>query len=293
MTELHQQALDSLCRCCGNSVKKYRDVYECMEYKDEILNTFKVDVTSDDITACPRWFCHCCRLVLQRAMVANENRQVYTHTVKVYTMWRKHADENCTTCNRMEQSTKGGRPPKRKIGRPTQNGYRAATTHIQSIAPTSFWLQQSRILMSAVEPSLTCPLCLDVPDRPIELIPCNNYVCCECVCASLEASRGVSCPCCYEDHLCDLSTVRPIPPIVNEVLSNVVYKCMLCSQNVTLKNATLHLSSNCKTHSTACTSTDAILSAPITQPLTPRECQLTSKLVKRSLQNGAQGPDVR
>ena len=199
-------------------------------------------------------------------------------------MWEKHTNDNCTTCNLYEQSKKGGRPCRRKIGHPSINEYHTVTNHLQSIAPRSFWPQQSRALVSAIEPSIICPICLDIPDRPIELIPCNVHVCCECICAALEASRSISCPCCYDDHLSDFSTIRPVTPIINDVLKCTMHKCKLCHGNVILKNVIPHLSSNCKRFND--TSINSILSMPTTQPLTPIENRLTSHLVRRSVENG-------
>ena len=142
--------------------------------------------------------------------------------------------------------------------------------------------------MPAVDPSITCPICLDVPDQPVELIPCNSYVCSACLCSSLETSQKISCPCCYSDHLSDYSTIRPITPVISNLIGNTVYYCPSCNKYVTLKDIILHLNSSCKKPESCPLSISTILSVPLScsSPLTSIERRLTTQLVRWSVIDG-------
>lgn len=287
--ELHFEALSTLCRICAKSIKRHRVTYKCCEYTELIRTVFKVNALEDDASIHPHNFCHYCYLTIQHAIVAPG--QKYTHTVSVYT-WEPHTSD-CNTCNQVQQIKKGGRPQKRKRGRPKQDGgYRTIIKFIRSVTPPSYWPNEVRwspVLepRSASVSAITCPICLDIVDQPMELIPCNSHICSTCLCSALEASKEPSCPCCYTDHLSDSSTIRPVTPIVNNLIINTIFTCPSCNRYVTLENVIPHHNSACK-NIASCPplSISSILSTSNNHPLTQTECRLTTNLVRRSLKNG-------
>ena len=288
--ELHLEALTTLCRICAKSIKRHRVTYKCCDYTTLIRDVFKVDVSDDDARIHPCYFCHCCYLTIQHAIVAPGGQKVYTHTVSVYREWEPHTCvSDCTTCIQIQNVKKGGRPQKSKRGRPKQDGgYRTIVRHIRSITPPSYWPNQVRwspVESAASISNITCPICLDVLDQPMELIPCNRHICSTCLCSALEASKEPSCPCCYSDHLSDSSTIRPVTPIVNNLIINTIFTCPSCNKYVTLGNIISHHNSACKKFSFQCPlSISSIPSAPVPNPL--RQTQLTTDIVRQSLQNG-------
>lgn len=189
----------------------------------------------------------------------------------------------------MQKIIEGGRPSrKRSIGRPKKNGYRDVIYHVKSIAPLSYWPQsEARCGMSVVESCsrIVCPICLDTPDKVIELIPCNSHVCSECLCLSLEASQQMSCPCCYSNHISDSSTIRAVTPFVDSMIGSTLYNCQSCNENVTLVNILPHYNSSCRMMGfTHCSAISAVLSRANSSTLTDTERRLTTHLVRRSLQ---------
>ena len=210
------------------------------------------------------------------------------HTVDVYTLWETHKLVNCSICHHHEQVKKGGHPQKKQIGRlAKQMNYVALIRQTQSIAPQSFWPQLKLQYMKPNQQSSAIPLCsicLEVPDKPVELVPCNSVVCCTCLCTHLEITRGLSCLCCYDSHLTQFSTVRAVSSLVHDAIGNVNHQCPICNETVVLKNVLHHHETSCKSSGTL--SIEHILSSPITQPLSTTECQITQSLVKRGTADG-------
>ena len=92
--DFHLQQLVKLCRVCGKRLCKAKgraSVFQCTKFKEGLLMTFGVDVTSDDVQFCPTKFCNPCHAVLRRAVKANKEGIPYSHTINPRT-WTPHTD---------------------------------------------------------------------------------------------------------------------------------------------------------------------------------------------------------
>ena len=302
-----------MCRVCGRllltaAAKKNCHnayVYKCTEHRDRLLQVYYIDVNHDHSAIHPNYFCHSCYLAFYHA---DKVGPTYTPTVSLHT-WEEHQARDCNTCNLLQKAQKGGRPPKKKIvGRPTPHSYHSLVKRIDAVAPASFWpLEKHRYMnldQSNACNTIACCICLEVPDRPVELTTCNNFVCCYCVCRHLEVSKALSCSCCYDDHLHDFTTIRAIAPLVHDAIGNLIYLCPSCNKRVALKDILSHDTSAC-THTTDVNTlatlpesqitrlnVSNLLSAPVNEPLSTPERHLTTRLVKRSLNNGIMQLDV-
>ncbi len=111
-------------------------------------------------------------------------------------------------CTSVWTHSLGGRPKKQfKPGRPVRGSFQSAIQHIKLIASSTFCKQEA--VIPSVTPSqgcfdCTCPICLQIIDKPIELKTCKRLVCADCLCQWLQVSQTTSCPCCYTAHLNDL-----------------------------------------------------------------------------------------
>lgn len=94
--EFHLQQLLKHCRICGKRLSKAKcrtSVFDCSNFRDNLLMTFGVDVNLDDIQVCPLKFCKPCHAVMSRAVKAANEGTPYTHTVTPM-IWSTHTD-NC------------------------------------------------------------------------------------------------------------------------------------------------------------------------------------------------------
>ena len=110
--DVHQQALDVLCRICKGRNRKYpvskkRHGLDKRDHVQNIKDTYKIDITKDDRTVHPKYLCLSC--VADFSISRPSARPVQT--------WEPHSAINCLTCQWFINSAKGGRPKKpAKVG---------------------------------------------------------------------------------------------------------------------------------------------------------------------------------
>ena len=133
---------------------------------------------------------------------------------------------------------------------------------------------------------LRCPICCDTLHSPVELANCRAVVCAECCCSWLCHRDETRCPCCYEDHLQDFTTVRPACQLLLSLLGALCVICGECGGHVRQEDYSQHVDGGCTTHLDSPSHDNIVgevLNRPITIPLTSVELKLQSKLAKRSL----------
>ena len=101
----------------------------------------------------------------------------------------------------------------------------------------------------------------------------------QCCCTWLNLHHELLCPCCYGDHLRDITTVQVPCNLVLDALKCIPVICSKCKIEILLSVYATHLGSG----SAFVPVNSEILSHPVNQPLSPIESQLQTNLVKRSL----------
>ena len=202
--------------------------------------------------------------------------------------WADHTNDNCDVCRYITQLKRGGRPKKpKKTGRPPRVSTMSVQEHIRSIAPTSVIKNSVTYTQTSKYTSVvTCPVCCDVLDLPIELSTCGTTICAECCCSWVRISQSLKCPCCYSTHLGDFHTIPPASSLVRMVLEDLDIECEKCGQTLQAKTYDQHITNGCVGKST--TMIQGILQMPTDTPLTPLEQRLQCTLVKRSLNTSDQ-----
>ena len=226
MAEFHQEILGKHCRICGKALARFKVRYSCDHRRDELEGTFGVPVSGDSADVHPVSFCHSCYNVLARARKAKGDNRVYTPSVELFS-WSPHV-ANCAVCDHFQKAASGGRPRKKKIGRPSASSTRSVITHLHTIAPAPFFntvdvrsLTVQSTSSSVPISDLVCPMCSLIVDRPIQLTTCNKLVCLDCLCSSL-SEGGFGCPCCRDDHLEDQNTMVCPSPVVMKIIGDLL-----------------------------------------------------------------------
>ena len=156
----------------------------------------------------------------------------------------------CAVYVNMGKVKKWGRPRKCKLivrsGRHLEVSLRILVKHIELTAPPPFvpsTLHSPTIAGDVSQLSAECPLCLEVLNSPIDVVTCGAIVCSDCCCTWLNLHHELPCPCCYGDHLRDITTVQAPCSLVQDAL-----KCIpvICSKNkILLSDYATHLGSGC------------------------------------------------
>ncbi len=257
----HKAVLAKLCRVCGHLLTRPGKMprgYSCTDLADQLLRTFSVDVKQDTCSVNPGRFCHSCHKGVGRKEAANKEGKEFNSSTRVVD-WCEHND-NCRVC-----FVRGGRPKKKsKPGRPPSVSYTTITPsvsyttiidHLQNLEREST-LPSPVDLVTLYDQELSCRICLNKARCPIELTACQALVCASCCVEWLATSKSFACPCCYSDHLRDLSTVRLAGPILRMVLE---------------PNEEHH------------TFVASMLYSDVSKPLSPLEERILAALVKRSI----------
>ena len=232
----HAEVLEKLCRVCGKSLvtKTAKTKHLCSAHGESLNSVFAVDITHDSSTVHPRYFCNACKLVLHKTRLTE-----YKNRTVLFAGWCEHTDDGCSLCQHFEAVRKGGRPKKspHTTGRPRSDGTRYCIQHIRSIAPSAVVSHHTTPAICAAhqvvdQRELTCPTCLDLLQRPVELVECRTVVCSNCCCTWLQHNTNTNCPCCFSDHLRDFSTVRPASPLLLNLLASVCVVCTECGAHM-------------------------------------------------------------
>ena len=294
-TNTHNEALAKLCRVCGQLLSAAGRSTYCTKSSQSLLKSvFGIESEHDDPQVHPQRYCHHCRGVTYHT--GKKEGGLYKHHTEVF-RWSPHTDEGCQICGHVKQLAKGGRKKKtskRHIGRPPAeaSAMRVLFKHTQRVAPPQLCQKPVEYAREQSLPltQLTCPICTDVVDRPVELTSCSSIVCCECLCQWLSTTENTKCPCCYEDHLQDCDTIKQPTQFFLSILGQVEIVCKTCREKVKMEN---HANHCCGSHDQPGTSmsssgVEAILSRDLNTPLTPVEEQLQSSLARRSLSQSTQ-----
>ena len=98
--EFHLQQLVKHCRVCGKRLCKAKGratIFDCVHFKEDLLSTFGVDVSSDDNQVSPTKFCNPCYAIMKRTAKASEKGMPYTHTI-IPMIWTSHTPD-CSVIN--------------------------------------------------------------------------------------------------------------------------------------------------------------------------------------------------
>ena len=173
----HRDALERLCRVCGRLVvtKAMKVKHLCADFKEQLLEVFKIDTVSDSPDIHPQFFCHSCKIVLLKA--SNAVKQ-YQHRTVVFEGWCNHVESSCRVCEHYCSFQQKGRPKKvkRTAGRPPAISPRYCVEHVRDVAPpllaplTNVDICQHHNQVAPTE--LTCVICCGILSRPVEIVLC-------------------------------------------------------------------------------------------------------------------------
>ena len=227
----HSGILERLCRVCGRLLvtKSVKSKYLCKDFCDQLHTVFEIEAKSDHPCIHPTHFCHACKVVVQKY-----TKHSYQHRTSIFKEWCTHQEGSCCVCQHYSTFHTGGRPKKvkRTPGRPSMISIKCCIDRVREIAPPPLKQleDQSHICRAHLHlplAELSCPICKDVLNQPIQLVTCRSIVCAECMCDWLQHQDQLTCPCCYTDHLKDFNTLQQAPSLV---VSSIGSLCVVCGQ---------------------------------------------------------------
>ncbi len=142
-------------------------------------------------------------------------------------------------------------------------------------------------ICSSLSGKLTCPICLSLLNRPVQL-SCDSVICASCCCQAIQALYSLACPCCY-DHLLSSSTISQPSTFLLSVLDDLHITCVRkCGKSVKIRHYQEHLAGNCRSHyedlnSPSKVTLRDVLDKPSSSPATSAEMMATHHLVRRVL----------
>lgn len=171
---------------------------------------------------------------------------------------------------------------------------------IESTAPESYLPEGETMPEYKETPLLSQLACSLVLDQPVELA-CGFIICVRCCCKWIRynATSSVACPCCY-NHQLDSSAIRPPPPLVLTLLSDLLLHCRKkCGKLVQASSYRRHIQCNCENFyqpvmdSPSKITLKDVLSKPVSIPATPTEMKVTEHLVRRLLDKSPEEQMIR
>jgi hypothetical protein len=97
--DFHREQLKKSCRVCGKRLKTVRGngrALDCSKHQVELLETFSVNISSDNISTHPRQFCFSCYGVIRRRVAATKKGLPYSSPAIHSTFeWPMHTDNTC------------------------------------------------------------------------------------------------------------------------------------------------------------------------------------------------------
>ena len=93
--QYHHHQLAKHCRICGNRQQKAKSkttTYDCTGHREQLLQAFRVDISSDTEDIHPIQFCQHCYCAMQRARTAAAKGVPYTTSVITY-KWQQHSSD--------------------------------------------------------------------------------------------------------------------------------------------------------------------------------------------------------
>lgn len=282
---------------CGKRLNKAKGrdrSYIVEEKKEELVQVFGLDTSTDSPDIHPYKFCHSCMVYIRSWKQRGGGQQSQS---RVY-MWTPHNEPECTVskfiltllvvlpvCQVCEHfrtlATGGGRAATPKIGRPKTSTLETAAA-IAAMAPPSFFPHSLPVSDFPTTNTHTCIICMNTLDQPIELL-CGSLVCLCCIDKWL-TSRREDCPCCIS--LLHNHARRP-SRVTMDVLGSQLVECPRgCNRTVQLRMYTQHHQSHCQSffeHST-CSPSRTTISDILdrkTEPTTQAEQRVARNIIKR------------
>jgi hypothetical protein len=163
-------------------------------------------------------------------------------TVKVHT-WEPHSD----LCQQCLESPSGGRPRKKRKGRPKDDDptfqRRKIARRLEELNDSEMTnldpLPRSLFLPCPYLDDLPCHHCNHITSQLVELAKCRHHLCVSCI------EDGIAdCPC-GEDRVHADNLIKPSPLVLNLINSLLVH-CNKCGEIMELRHLSTHLSSKCQ-----------------------------------------------
>jgi hypothetical protein len=106
--EFHQGQLEKSCRVCGNRLRTTKGkgrAFNCSAHMPQLLQTFSVDVISDNKEIHPPQFCFSCFGIIRRKAAATKKGVPYTTPAlhNTYT-WTTHREGDCRVSKMLKWS---------------------------------------------------------------------------------------------------------------------------------------------------------------------------------------------
>ena len=238
MADAHREALKTLCRTCGKTLKK--DSKSTNDLRPDILQYFFIDISSDTNDVHPCMICSSCISAIRNCKNRGSTPQLSP------LQWIPHR-ENCNTC----KTPKRGRPIRKKqTGRPPTEKPVWTREILDDIVATIPNVDIPREFDAEINPHLSlciCKICNEVARKPLILKKCEHFFCSNCIIPLIQGrSVGVQCPLCKEEvQFGDLTQST----YVSKMIESLLLPCKnRCGEKFTVFNI-----DNLRTHETNCT----------------------------------------
>lgn len=144
-----------------------------------LSNLLNIDVRSESEEIFPPVVCNSCYLTLKKAK--EEDTDIAFTTITLHT-WEPHTD-SCQLCL---ESPSGGRPKKKRMGRPSEDDpafqRRKIARRLEELGTSDTdSLPKSNFLPSPYLDDLACQKCKHISSQPVELALCRHYLCMQCI----------------------------------------------------------------------------------------------------------------
>lgn len=239
--DFHINALDKLCRICGNRLRKrieeQRSPLKCCDNTKEILSVFGVSTWGDKPDVHPRCLCDKCGRKIRHFQAGTRTFNPSNTQTKE---WIKHPRvSECDICSVFANQSRPGRPSKVKRSWPQQkNNKREESLPFgfsdDNIFPTLCAPQTTSPSLSIVgreeeQSVFTCPICLCILTTPSVQTNCEHYFCAVCLSKYFQHSKSevVPCPVC-KLHV-NYNQVSESPRALRIQLQSLVVVCDQCT----------------------------------------------------------------
>lgn len=115
----HLASLEGLCRICGERAKKQKEKTVpklCVDYTSDILQVYRLNVSTDNVNLHPPKICNRCYLMMKKSLRTQDVRVFENSYQRLVTssFWSPHSDDNCQVCTHFTQQNIGGKPIKER-----------------------------------------------------------------------------------------------------------------------------------------------------------------------------------
>ena len=230
--------LKNRCRVCARKPTGYMHKKEspiCQSLLSSLLN---INATSEPEDVFPPVVCNSCYIVMKKTK--EEGIDFALTSITVHT-WEPHSD----LCQLCLESPSGGRPKKRKKGRPSEDDptyqRRKIARRLEELGTSELDpLPRSLFLDCPYLDDLACHHCNHITSQPVEVATCRHHLCTSCI------KDGVACPCGSGNtlHVDDLAEPSPV---VLKIIGSLLLHCSNnCGEVMELRHLLTHLSSKCE-----------------------------------------------